>query len=240
MRHRKQRSLGIFCRSANQHPYFVFGIRLHRPQDNSGVTRIAVKGNGAAPGIRPTDDVDAIVEISTKADYYRLGEKLRKLGFTEDTSKGAPLCRWRSGELILDIMPTSDSVLGFGNAWYQAAHTHANRVELNSDLCIQLVSAPYFLITKLAAFDGRGQNDYQLSHDLEDIIAVVDGRPELLEEVSQAEKPLKDAIAKRFGELLQEQRFRQAIAGHLPPDGASQARLPRLVNILEQISQRSD
>lgn len=43
-------------------------------------------------------------------------------------------------------------------------------------------AAPYFCATKLEAFGGRGKNDYLASHDLEDLITVVDGRPELLED----------------------------------------------------------
>jgi hypothetical protein len=37
-----------------------------------------------------------------------------------------------------------------------------------------------FVATKFEAFHGRGNNDHLASHDLEDIITVVDGRPELM------------------------------------------------------------
>jgi len=40
-----------------------------------------------------------------------------------------------------------------------------------------MVTGLYFLATKFAAFDGRGKGDYMASHDLEDIVAVVDGVP---------------------------------------------------------------
>ena len=45
-----------------------------------------------------------------------------------------------------------------------------------------MVTAPVFLATKLEAFRGRGQGDFLFSHDLEDLMAVVDGRAALVEE----------------------------------------------------------
>ena len=48
----------------------------------------------AAGDPRTTFDVDVIVEITCYAKYAAFGERLRALGFTEDTSDGAPLCRW--------------------------------------------------------------------------------------------------------------------------------------------------
>jgi hypothetical protein len=50
--------------------------------------------------------------------YIKVAEQLRGLGFTEDQSEGAPMCRWRAGELILDVMPDDERALGFTNRWY--------------------------------------------------------------------------------------------------------------------------
>jgi hypothetical protein len=49
------------------------------------------------------------------------GERLRALGFLEDTSEGAPLCRWVHSGTILDVMPLDEKILGFSNRWYRAA-----------------------------------------------------------------------------------------------------------------------
>ncbi|PYR34229.1 MAG: hypothetical protein DMF90_17840, partial [Acidobacteria bacterium] len=60
----------------------------------------------AAGGIRPTKDVDAIVDVTSYAKYTALAEQPRALGLSEDTTPGAPLCRWRHGHQIIDVMPT--------------------------------------------------------------------------------------------------------------------------------------
>lgn len=192
----------------------------------------------AAPPIRPTDDVDAIVEIVSHDDYHKLSKKLREKGFAEDRSDGAPLCRWKHGALTLDVMPTSEKVLGFGNVWYEPALAFAETTVLPTGESVRLITAPYFLITKLAAFDGRGRGDYQLSHDIEDFIAVIDGREELLEELSQSDPELQTAIADRVGEILSDPRFRESLPGHMPGDAASQQRVSRIQELLDSIARR--
>jgi hypothetical protein len=69
----------------------------------------------AAADVRPTFDVDAIAEITSYAGYTKFSERLRKLGFQEDTSEGAPLCRWRQKATTLDVMPLDGKILGFSN-----------------------------------------------------------------------------------------------------------------------------
>src|SRR5688572_26192329 len=135
----------------------------------------------AAGSVRPTMDVDTITEVASYAEYATLSERLRGLGLGEDSSEGAPTCRWRYRDLIIDVMPTDEQVLGFSNRWYAPAIAAAQRIRI-ADLDVRVITAVYFLATKLEAFRGRGRNDYKGSHDLEDVIAVVDGRPELLRE----------------------------------------------------------
>lgn len=47
----------------------------------------------AAPGIRPTMDVDAIAEIASYGECVRFSERLRELNLREDHRPGAPTCR---------------------------------------------------------------------------------------------------------------------------------------------------
>lgn len=187
----------------------------------------------AAPKIRITIDVDVIVQVVSKGEYYQLAEKLRDKGFTEDTQKGAPICRWKSRQgILLDIMPIDPEILGFGNPWYQPAMQHAEKFELEKGKIIQLVSAPYFLITKLEAYAGRGNNDYLLSHDIEDIVAVFDGRPELM----KTEEKLKYALSERFKEHLANDRFIESIQGHLPADEVSRQRAQKIRENMQLIA----
>jgi hypothetical protein len=71
----------------------------------------------AAGQPRTTYDVDAIAEILSDAEYAAFGERLSALGFSEDQSEGAPVCRWMQGECVLDVMPLDERILGFSNRW---------------------------------------------------------------------------------------------------------------------------
>lgn len=177
----------------------------------------------AAGGIRPTRDVDAIVDVATYAEYTIFTDKLRALGLTADTSPEAPLCRWRSGPLLLDVMPIHEKILGFSNRWYPAAIETAqtHRVAGHD---VRIVTSPLFVATKLDAFHGRGEDDIAASHDLEDIVMVVDGRPELLEEIGAAGAEVRAYIASEIRALFDNQDFVDALPGFLLPDPASQAR----------------
>ena len=190
----------------------------------------------AAPPIRVTRDVDAIVQVVSRADYYQLSEKLRTKGFKEDDSEGAPICRWLADSVVLDVIPIDTQILGFGNKWYAPAMHNSVETKLPGSKIIRMVSAPYFLITKLEAFDGRGDGDYLLSHDIEDIFAVLDGRSDIVKEVKISDSELKRELADRFKSLLQDNRFLEAVSGHMPADETSQARLPFILKIMNELA----
>jgi hypothetical protein len=99
-----------------------------------------------------------------------------------------------------------------------------------------LVTAPYFLATKIEAFRGRGNGDYLASHDLEDMITLIDGRKELLGEIITAPADLQKFLADTFRDYLATPAFVESISGHLLPDKASQGRLPLIVQRMTQIA----
>ena len=190
----------------------------------------------AAADVRPTFDVDAIAEITSYADYTAFSEKLRNLGFAEDTREDAPICRWRQATTTLDVMPLDEKILGFSNRWYKPAMESAQERELEPELRIRVVTAVYFCATKLEAFHGRGEGDYLASHDLEDLIAVIDGRSELLSEASADSADVRAYIASEIGKLLDTPTFIDALPGYLLPDPVSQSRITLLLERLKQLA----
>jgi hypothetical protein len=141
-----------------------------------------------------------------------------------------PICRWDCDGVLIDVMPTDKSVLGFSNRWYKDAQNNAVNKNINDTMTIKVISAPYFLATKLEAFKDRGKQDFLLSHDLEDIIAVIDGRPEIIGDVSEAENNLKEYLSTEFNTLINNLQFMQALPGHLNYSSESEGRK----NIVEQ------
>lgn len=188
------------------------------------------------PSIRPTEDVDLIVHAAVRSDYQRVEKVLRERGFVNDVSKDAPICRWRIGAITVDVMPTLKDILGFSNRWYPLALATAERAPLPSGTLIRLVTAPVFVATKFEAFADRGQSDCLFSHDLGDLISVIDGRDELIEECRRLDGELRNYLRQRVSALLAAPAFLDALPGHLPGDAASQARLPDLEEKLRQLA----
>lgn len=190
----------------------------------------------AAPDVRITNDVDIIAEIASRRDYYRFAESLRARGFVEDSGEGTPLCRWRIKGAIVDVMPTDENILGFSNRWYSRTLLHAQTVEIPSLLMIRVATAPYFLATKIEAFNNRGRGDLLASHDMEDIVTILDGRPEVVDEVVTSEEDVRGFIADFFRAILGARNFLEALPGHLYPDTASQRRIPIILERIRRIS----
>lgn len=184
----------------------------------------------AAPDVRFTTDVDCIINAVTKHEYHSLSEKLRNKGFKEMSFGNHPICRWDCDGVLIDVMPTDKSVLGFSNRWYKDAENNAVYKNLNDIMKIKVISAPYFLATKLEAFKDRGKQDFLLSHDLEDIIAVIDGRPEIVGDISEVQDNLKSYLSTEFNTLVNNLQFMQALPGHLNYSYESDVRK----NIVEQ------
>lgn len=183
----------------------------------------------AAEGIRATKDVDAIVEAATLQEYYALEGRLPLLGFVKDVNSGV-ICRWRhvTSGLLFDLMPIDPGVLGFSNRWYHEAARTATRVKLNDRVEIRRISAPAFVATKLEAFVDRGRGDFLSSHDLEDVLAVVDGRPSIVDELQIASPDLRQFVREAIGALLSEARFEDYLPGLLADNSRTNIVLERL------------
>jgi predicted nucleotidyltransferase len=201
------------------------------------VRGLLITDTGASPA-RPTDDVDLIVGVASRVAYIELSKELRALGFREDTELGAPLCRWTVGGIKVDVMPDDGSILGFRNTWYTSALTNPQTVTVGSET-LRIVDAPHFCATKLEAFVDRGKGDFY-HHDLEDVIAVVDGRAELADELHRSSAAVRAYVSGSIAALLKTRAFMDALPGHLPGDAASQQRLPMLEDRLRRISVGQD
>jgi hypothetical protein len=169
----------------------------------------------AAPDVRFTVDIDCIVNVITKHAYYALAEKLRKKGFKEFIPGDHPICRWDCDGILLDIMPIEKNVLGFSNKWYEEALKNSISITIKNSKNIHIISAPYFLATKIEAFKDRGQGNFLFSHDIEDIITVLDGRAEIITEINHASNQLKSYLALEFSSFINNANFLQALPGHL-------------------------
>lgn len=90
------------------------------------VTGLLTSDPAAAP-VRPTMDIDAVIEVASYAEFAQLEGEMRQLGFQHDESL---ICRWSIDNLIVDLMPVDAGILGFSNKWYRPAVEHAMNLDI--------------------------------------------------------------------------------------------------------------
>ena len=165
-----------------------------------------------APPARVTDDVDVICEVTSRLEYHRLGDRLRDRGLREAIDERV-ICRWRHGEtgLAIDVMPPVEEILGFSNPWYEPAIATSQQVVLDSGTTIRAATPPLMVATKLSAWKGRGNGDILKSLDIHDVLILIDGRPELSEELEAAEASLRSFVAAELEALRREPYFAYAV-----------------------------
>jgi predicted nucleotidyltransferase len=184
-----------------------------------------------ATSVRPTDDVDVVVELISMGDFYKLQEHLLKLGFKNDTESNI-ISRFLLHGLKVDFMPTDPSILGFSNKWYIDGVKNAIVYEMTNGESIRIFTSPYFIASKMEAFKTRGKSDLYGSHDLEDIVFVLDNRDSIAEELFASEKNVKDYLKTEFNTLLKNNNFEEALLGHVEQSGQTE-RKNRIADILK-------
>lgn len=166
--------------------------------------------------LRPTKDVDIVAEVLTTAEFYAMESKLRDAGFVHDTSEGAPLCRWLVDAHRVDIMPMEASRLGMNTRWFPEALEFSCERDLGEGCMARVVNAPVFIATKLEAYHDRAKGDFQASHDIEDIVSVLDGCADIVEQAHSAPHAVRAFIASELSDWMSKPEIMDLLAGHLP------------------------
>lgn len=170
----------------------------------------------AATDIRPTMDVDCVIELSTYGSLQELEELLRKREFVNDIESGV-ICRWKYKGETVDIMPDREDVLGFTNRWYQPGFQHRMLFKLPGGTEVYILPPLYYLATKIEAIRSRGGNDLRISHDFDDFIYVLNNRKGIkMSFDDEKDEALKEYISSWSCELLARPNCREEIECMLP------------------------
>ncbi|MER8734165.1 hypothetical protein NKH28_30910 [Mesorhizobium sp. M1227] len=182
-------------------------------------------------GVRATDDVDLIADLAGFAECAELMNRLRERGFSESPDDNV-ICRMKLGDLKVDFMPDDEAILGFSNRWYAKGIETAVPAALEETLVIRHLTPPLFVATKLETYRRRGEADLIGSRDAEDILLLVDGREELVEEIAGAELEIRIYIAEQIAEMLADPNFDHFLEGNIRgPAGRADIVYDRLVAI---------
>lgn len=192
----------------------------------------------AARAPRVTFDVDVIaVEVTTLGAYEAFQRRLREPRFSEDRESGV-ICRWRHEKqgIVLDAVPVREELAGFSGRWLSAAVASPVELRLPSGLAIRAVPPAWLVVTKIEAFLGRGASDCLSSRDFEDIVTLVDGRRELLDELRALPDDARAFVAREIRAMSRLATFAYGVEGALPRSDIARADavvLPRLAAVAE-------
>ena len=182
-----------------------------------GGATVSLYADRVAEEVRPTDDVDILIELIAYNDYASIDEKLRTIGFVNDIESGI-ICRYKIQGITVDVMPTNQDVLGFTNKWYADGFANAIKYKIDEESEIKVLSTPYFLSTKIEAFKSPYRNNNNngiYSTDFEDIVFLLENRLTIWDDLSSAPINVKQYLKTEFKFLLSNPLFEEWIEAHV-------------------------
>ncbi|MFN8611851.1 MAG: hypothetical protein U0931_30180 [Vulcanimicrobiota bacterium] len=137
----------------------------------------------------------------------------------------------------MDVMPTTEEVLGFTNRWYDFALSDPILLEPVPSVRIRVINHVAFLATKFEAFANRGRGEYQGNTDIEDILSVLAYCPDVAERIENAPRPVREYLKVSALELLALRDLTDLISAALPADRISQSAVPAVLETLRLMSE---
>jgi len=188
--------------------------------------------------IRPTVDVDCVIDIQicSYLEYSKLENELRSLGFQNDTSKNAPICRKIFHGILVDFMPIFPDILGFTNRWYVDGITNKIEIILPNGTAIYIFSIEYYLATKFEALNSRGGTDIRGSHDWEDIVYIMNNCAKLTEIIKKCPNSLLiKYLQSQYYKLMKNKNIHEIIFSVLPYN-SEEENINYIFQIMNEIS----
>lgn len=168
----------------------------------------------AADEIRPTKDVDLTLHIVNLSHWEEITLQLARLGFNPDPY-GQSICSFKYKDIPVDIMAAEDGPFGPANRWYKVGFDNIQIASaLNQE--IQIFSAPCYLATKFEAFHSRG-SDYRSSHDIEDIIYIIDNRINIVSEIEKDNPLVTNFVRSQLEYIKEKGLLQEVLVSHIHP-----------------------
>lgn len=179
-----------------------------------GATVSLYVNDPAADDVRPTKDVDISIKVASFVELEDIREQLTDKGFIQSSDLDV-ICRFKLEDILVDVMATKPIAWAPANPWFEKGFEKLEKTKVN-DITIQIMPLTFFLASKFTAFHDRGGNDPRFSHDLEDIIYIIDNRTDWHQIlINEQDQEVKEFLINEFRNILTSNKIQEAILGNL-------------------------
>lgn len=193
--------------------------------------------DASAPEIRSSREIDCLLNVETAGEFLAWETHLEAKGFRkiQQPQPERHIQHWRFEDIRMTFSFPDIATPSTFNRWYQEGIFHANTHMLPSGKTIRIFTPPYVIATKIEAFLHRGGNDFRLSEDFEDIVYLLDNRPEIRQEVCVAYYQVRDYIRTHFERFLASGDLEEGLA-YVLPFGSGIGRIRKIIRFMEEFS----
>jgi predicted nucleotidyltransferase len=165
----------------------------------------------AALDIRPTADIDIVVQLLSVSELENIREYLANKNVYPDMESGV-ICRFKYEDIKIDVMSTKNVGWAPGNEWYELGQSKVITKSIG-DIAIKLLPVEYFIATKISAYIGRGE-DPRYDKDFGDIIYILDYRSTIIEDIKRSEEKVLEYILP-FLKVLVKEDLRESVQSQI-------------------------
>lgn len=187
----------------------------------------------AAEDVRPTKDVDISLSLVTLGELEEVRRALQKKGFLQ-TAEDDIVCRFRYDDISIDVMNTTAIGWAPANPWFASGFAEREAVTIE-DQRIFILPLPYFVASKFSAYRDRGNQEPRTSHDVEDIVYVIDNRTDIAEQILAASGNVRSFLKSELVNILHDPLKKEAVFSSLPFD-TRQARFDRMMDVIRTVA----
>lgn len=188
-----------------------------------------------AASIRPSREVDCLVSMPGMGFMPEWEKYLQERGFSRHDMASELALEWSCQGVEVRLVPLWSEGAGFENKWLEEGLFHARSFTLESGVNIRVFTPVYFVAAKLEALLHRGWYDLRSSEDFEDLVFLLEARPELPDELGAAFYEVRDYVRGVFGQLLYHPELEEALYGMLPLNSGA-TRISRIQAKMESMS----
>ena len=191
----------------------------------------------AAPEFRPTGDIDCLLNLPALLDHFQWEQMLTERGFQKHPPTDKPTSHWIYEGIPLTISPIQGQIelLGYRNVWYEEGLFHTLIHQLPDGEEIRIFHPAYFTAAKVNAFLERGREDFRHSEDFQDLVYLIENRPELSEDIGKAFHEVRSYIRNNIRRFLAYPDLEEGLYYALPI-GADYEYVEKIVHLMRKIA----